>query len=89
MRRRCSLQDSKLEWADAITPMMKARAVKNQDERECMRIVGAISEAGNWEFMKFLTPVLTENQLTAHIMEFLYNIPGMEDRELSRVGGQP
>ena len=61
--------------------MMEARAVKNQDEHECMRIVGAIGDAAHWEFMKFLKPGLTENQLTAHIMEFLYNIPGMEDVE--------
>ncbi len=64
-----------------MTAMMEARAVKNQDEHECMRIVGAIGDAAHWEFMKFLKPGLTENQLTAHIMEFLYNIPGMEDVE--------
>ncbi|MGA2880909.1 MAG: M24 family metallopeptidase, partial [Bryobacteraceae bacterium] len=74
-------QDSKIDWADGMTPMMEARAVKNQDEHECMRIVGAIGDAAHWEFMKFLKPGLTENQLTAHIMEFLYNIPGMEDVE--------
>src|SRR5581483_11691297 len=37
--------------------------------------------AAHWEFMKFLKPGLAENQLTAHIMELLYNIPGMEDVE--------
>ncbi len=73
--------DSNIEWADGMTAMMEARAVKNQDEHECMRIVGAIGDAAHWEFMKFLKPGLTENQLTAHIMEFLYNIPGMEDVE--------
>jgi len=31
--------------------------------------------------MNFLKPGLTENQVTAHIMEFLYNIPGIEDVE--------
>jgi Xaa-Pro aminopeptidase len=31
--------------------------------------------------MKFLRPGITENQVTAHIMEYLYNIPGMEDVE--------
>ena len=31
--------------------------------------------------MKFLEPGVTENQVTAHIMEYLYNIPGMEDVE--------
>ena len=64
-----------------MTPMMEARAVKNVDEQECLRIVGAIGDAAHWECMKFLRPGITENQVTAHIMQFLYNIPGMEDVE--------
>ena len=32
-------------WVDGMTPMMEARAVKNQDEHECMRIVGACEVA--------------------------------------------
>src|SRR5262245_65703768 len=73
--------DTKIKWADGMTPMMEARAVKNVDEQECMRVVGAIGDAAHWETMKFLRPGLTENQVTAHIMEFLYRIPGMEDVE--------
>ena len=34
--------------------MMEARAVKNQDEQECFRIVGAIGDATHWECMKAL-----------------------------------
>src|SRR6185436_15189616 len=74
-------KDEKIDWVDGMTPMMEARAVKNQDEHECMRQVGAIGDAAHWEFMRFLKPGLTENQLTAHIMKFLYDIPGMEDVE--------
>jgi Xaa-Pro aminopeptidase len=70
-----------IEWADGMSAMMEARAIKNVDEQECMRIVGAIGDAAHWECMKFLKPGLTENQVTAHIMEFLYAIPGMEDVE--------
>ena len=44
-------------------------------------MVGAIGDAAHWEFMKFLRPGRTENQLTAHIMEYLYSVPGMEDVE--------
>jgi Xaa-Pro aminopeptidase len=76
-----AFQDAKLKWADGMTPMMEARAVKNDDEQECLRIVGAIGDAAHWETMRFLKPGLTENQVTAHIMEFLYAIPGMEDVE--------
>ena len=64
-----------------MSPMMEARAVKNVDEQECLRIVGAIGDGAHWETMKFLRPGITENQVTAHIMEYLYSIPGMEDVE--------
>ncbi len=74
-------KDAKIDWVDGMTPMMEARAVKNVDEQECMRMVGAIGDAAHWECMKFLKPGLTENKVTAHIMEFLYSIPGMEDVE--------
>jgi Xaa-Pro dipeptidase len=71
----------KINWVDGMTPMMEARAVKNVDEQECMRIVGAIGDATHWECMKFLRPGITENQVTAHLMKYLYSIPGMEDVE--------
>jgi Xaa-Pro dipeptidase len=73
--------ESKIKWADGMSPMMEARAIKNVDEQECLRIVGAIGDAAHWETMRFLKPGLTENQVTAHIMEYLYSIPGMEDVE--------
>ncbi len=76
-----AFKDEGIDWTDGMTPMMEARAVKNIDEQECFRIVGAIGDAAHWETMKFLRPGLTENQVTAHIMEFLYNIPGIEDVE--------
>src|SRR5437588_12599142 len=37
-------KDQKINWVDGMTPMMEARAVKNVDEQECMRIVGAIGD---------------------------------------------
>jgi Xaa-Pro aminopeptidase len=74
-------KDKKINWVDGMTPMMEARAVKNADEQECMRIVGAIGDATHWECMKFLRPGITENQVTAHLMKYLYSIPGMEDVE--------
>ena len=73
--------EARLKWADGMTPMMEARAIKNVDEQECLRIVGAIGDAAHWETMRFLKPGLTENQVTAHIMHYLYNIPGIEDVE--------
>ena len=70
-----------ITWTDGMTPMMEARAVKNQDEQEAMRIVGAIGDAMHYEFSQFLKPGLTENQVTAFGMKYLYDIPGMEDVE--------
>jgi len=74
-------KDKKIDWADGMTPMMEARAIKNVDEQECLRMVGAIGDGAHWEFMKFLKPGRTENQMTAHIMEYLYSIAGIEDVE--------
>ena len=76
-----AFEDEGIVWDDGMSAMMEARAIKNQDEQECMRIVGAIGDAAHYETMKFLKPGVTENQVTAHIMQFLYNIPGMEDVE--------
>ncbi|MEA3021452.1 MAG: hypothetical protein QOK01_304, partial [Alphaproteobacteria bacterium] len=74
-------EEEKIDWVDGMTPMMEARAIKNVDEQEALRMVGAIGDGAHWEFMKFLRPGITENQVTAHLMEYLYNIPGMEDVE--------
>ncbi len=76
-----AFKDANIDWVDGMSPMMEARAVKNVDEQECLRIVGAIGDAAHWETMKFLRPGITENQVTAHIMEFLYSFAGMEDVE--------
>ncbi len=68
-------KENNINWVDGMTPMMEARAVKNVDEQECFRIVGAIGDATHWECMKFLRPGITENQVTAHLMEYLYYDP--------------
>ena len=70
-----------ITWADGASAMQEARSVKNQDEQEAMRIVGAIGDALHYEFSQMLKPGLTENQVTAFGMQYLYNIPGMEDVE--------
>ncbi len=76
-----AFKDAGIDWTDGMTAMMEARAVKNKDEQEIMRIVGAIGDAAHWELMNFVRPGITENQATAHIMEYLYNFGGMEDVE--------
>ncbi|MEP7307350.1 MAG: Xaa-Pro peptidase family protein [Acidobacteriota bacterium] len=76
-----AFKEANIDWVDGMSPMMEARAVKSVDEQECLRIVGAIGDAAHWETMKFLRPGITENQVTAHIMHFLYSFAGMEDVE--------
>src|SRR5260370_31517664 len=63
-------KENNINWTDGMSAMMDARAVKSVDEQECFRIVGAIGDATHWECMKFLRPGITENQVTAHLMEY-------------------
>ena len=76
-----AFEAANITWQDGMSAMMEARAIKNVDEQECLRIVGAIGDAAHWRTMKFLEPGVTENQVTAHIMQYLYTFPGMEDVE--------
>ncbi len=76
-----AFQEAGIQWRDGMTPMMEARAIKNADEQECMRIVAAICDACHYEVSRFLKPGLTENQVTAFAMEYLYSFPGVEDVE--------
>ena len=76
-------KEKNIAWADGMTPMMEARV---RSKAKMSRNVSASSapsrDATHWECMKFLRPRrVTENQVTAHLMQFLYNIPGMEDVE--------
>src|SRR5260370_37539109 len=71
-------KEKKINWVDGMTPMMEARAVKNQDEQECMRSVGAIGDPTHWECMKCLRPGITENQVTAHLMKYLTSSTALE-----------
>lgn len=70
-----------LEWRDGMSPMMEARSIKHEGEQEGMRIVGAICDGLHYEFSKFMRPGMTENQVTAFGMKYLYDIAGMEDVE--------
>jgi Xaa-Pro aminopeptidase len=74
-------QEQGVEWRDGMTPLMEARAIKNQDEQEAMRVVAAICDAAHVELTSFVKPGITENQVTAHIMKFCYDFPGVEDIE--------
>ena len=70
-----------IQWTDGMSPMVSARAIKSTDELEAMRIVAAICDACHTAISHFLVAGMQEHQITAFAMEFLYNIPGIEDVE--------
>ena len=70
-----------IQWTDGMSAMVSARAIKNIDELEAMRIVAAICDACHTAISHFLVAGMQEHQITAFAMEFLYNIPGIEDVE--------
>lgn len=76
-----AFEEAGITWVDGMTPMMEARAIKNEDEINAMRIVGAICDVLHYEYTQFLKPGLTENEVAAFGFKYLYDIPGMEDVE--------
>ncbi|MEE8442974.1 MAG: Xaa-Pro peptidase family protein [Dehalococcoidia bacterium] len=84
-----AFQEAGIQWTDGMTPMMEARSVKNQDELEAMRIVAAICDGCHWAIAHFMHPGLREHEVTAFAMNYLFNIPGVEDVEDVIVGSGP
>lgn len=70
-----------IQWTDGMSPMVSARAIKNEDELEAMRIVAAICDACHTAISHFLRAGMQEHQITSFAMNFLYDIPGVEDVE--------
>ena len=70
-----------INWVDGMTPMMEARAIKSPNEQKTLQIVGSICNVTHYELSQWLKPGITENEVTAFTMEYLYNIPGMENVE--------
>jgi Xaa-Pro dipeptidase len=70
-----------IKWTDGMSPMVEARAIKNEDELEVMRIVAAICDACHTAISHFMKAGMQEHQITSFAMNFLYNIPGIEDVE--------
>jgi Xaa-Pro aminopeptidase len=76
-----AFKEANINWTDGVTPMLRARAVKNQDEIECLRICAAICDATHYEISKTIRPGLRENDITAHALKYLYSFAGVEDVE--------
>jgi Xaa-Pro aminopeptidase len=76
-----AFEQAGITWADGMTPMMEARAIKSPDEIKALRIVGSICDVLHYEYSQWLKPGLTENEVAAFGFKYLYDIPGMEDVE--------
>jgi len=66
--------------ADGNHVIAEMRAVKNEDEIECLRMAGAITESAHWEVCKALRPGITEWQIAGIATKALYDL-GAEELE--------
>ena len=76
-----SFREAGINLTDGASPMVQARAIKNEGELEAMRIVAAICDGCHQAISEFMRPGMQEHQITAFAMNYLYNIPGVEDVE--------
>ena len=76
-----AFEERGINWVDGMTPMMEARSIKSPNEIKAMRMVGSICDVTHYQLSQWLRPGVTENEVTAFAMEYLYNIPGMENVE--------
>ena len=76
-----AFQQAGITWTDGASPMVQARAIKNEDELEIMRIVAAICDGCHTAISGFMRAGMREHEITAFAMHYLYNIPGVEDVE--------
>ncbi|MGI9595264.1 MAG: M24 family metallopeptidase [Acidimicrobiales bacterium] len=76
-----AFEERGINWVDGMTPMMEARSIKSPNEQKAMRMVGSICDVTHYNISQWIKPGVTENEVTAFTMEYLYSIPGMENVE--------
>ncbi len=69
-----------IKVVDGNPAMAEARMIKNEDEIECLRTAGAITESAHWEVCKALRPGVTEWQIAGVAAKALYDL-GAEELE--------
>jgi len=65
---------------DGNSAMADARMIKNEDEIECCRTAGAITESAHWEVCRALKPGVTEWQIGGVAAKAVYDL-GAEEME--------
>lgn len=74
-------RDMNIAWTDGLKPMLEARAVKTRDEVEALKVAATIADSAHFEATRILKPGIRENEVVAHLMKYLFNIPGIEHVE--------
>ncbi len=69
-----------IKMVDGNHIMVAARMIKNQDEIECLRTAGVITESAHWEVCKALRPGVTEWEIAGVAAKALFKL-GAEDME--------
>lgn len=75
-----AIRKAGINLVDGNKAMAEARMIKNEDEIECIRTAGAITEAAHWEVCKALRPGMTEWQVAGIAAKALYDL-GAEELE--------
>ncbi|MFC1897623.1 M24 family metallopeptidase, partial [Chloroflexota bacterium] len=75
-----SLRKAGINLVDGNPAMAEARMIKNEDEIECCRTAGSITEAAHWEVCKALRPGVTEWQIAGVAAKALFD-GGAEELE--------
>jgi Xaa-Pro aminopeptidase len=73
-------QKAGIKIVDGNPVMVAARMIKTQDEIECLRMAGVITESAHWEVCKALRPGVTEWEMAGVAAHALFRL-GAEDME--------
>ncbi len=73
-------QKAGIKLVDGNHVMAAARVIKTEDEIECLRMAGAITESAHWEVCKALRPGITEWEIAGVAANALYKL-GAEEME--------
>lgn len=74
-------KDLNIEWQDGLMPMLKARALKTNDELEALEIAATIADSAHYEASRLMKPGMRENEVVAELMKYIVSIPGVEHIE--------
>ncbi len=73
-------EDAGINVVDGNMAVAEARTIKNEDEIECCRTAGAITESAHWEVARALRPGITEWQVAGVAAKALFDL-GAEEME--------